>query len=161
MPEDFYPGSLKSGTTIGATSVIAEGVFFKGNLLGDKNLSVEGKIEGRIDLRSADVIVRETGIVKANIVADKVTIEGKVYGDVTGMQQVSVGKNGAVYGNITSPRVSLDEGCTFQGKIDMDPTALNAVVATLKAVEKVVAQEDQPEAPIETLAEALSKAANE
>jgi len=161
MPEDFYPGSLKSGTAIGATSVIAEGVFFKGNLLGDKNLAVEGKIEGRIDLRSADVIVREPGIVKANIVAETVTIEGKVYGDVTGMQQVTVSKTGAVYGNITSPRVSLEDGCTFKGNIDMDAKAMSAVMATLKAVERVVAEEDRPEAPIETLAEALSKAANE
>jgi len=161
MTDDFYPGSLKEAPAIGPASIIAEGMFFKGNLLGDKNLIVEGRIEGRIDLRSAEVTVRKSGIVKSNIVADVVIIDGKVYGDVTGMKQVIVGKNGAVTGNIASPRVTLEDGCTFKGTVDMDAKTMNTVLATLKAVEKVVAEEEQVEAANESLAESLYKAANE
>ncbi len=165
MSEEFYPGSLKSGTSIGATSVIAEGVYLKGNLIGDKNLMVAGSIEGRIDLRSGDVIVRESGTVKANIIADQITIYGTVYGNVTGLKQVSVSRTGKVHGDITSPQVSLEEGCTFKGAVDMEAKALNAVIATLKAVERAVAQESAPGDKLEdeeSIGEFLQKkAANE
>lgn len=162
MTDEFYPGSLKEAPSIGATSTIAEGMFFKGNLIGDKHLVVGGRIEGRIDISGADVTVREMGVVKSNIVADHVTIEGKVYGDVTGTQQVVVGEKGVVMGNITSPRVALADGCNFKGRIDMDAKTLNKVIATLKAVEKVVANEEgQQEAVNDAVTETMFKAANE
>lgn len=144
MSKDIDPGSLKEDTTLGATSSIAEGMFFKGNLIGDKNLSVEGRIEGRIDLRSADVIIRENGVVNANVVAEKVIIKGRVTGDVTAMKQVQLAEGAVVTGNITSPSVAIAEGANFKGAIDMDGKALSAVTATLKAVEKVVSEEDTP-----------------
>lgn len=163
MPDEIHPGSLKSGTVIGTTSVIAEGVFFKGNLLGDKNLVVEGKIEGRIDLRSAEVIVAESGVVKSNIVAEHVTVAGKVCGDVIGIQQVTIAKNGEVQGNITSPRVSLEDGCSFKGSIDMDAKSVSRVIDTLKAVEKVVAKDqgDQEASQDDVVGAVSAKAVND
>ena len=69
----------------------------------------------------SSVTVGKSGRVRANVYAKNVIIEGEIKGDVFGTDQVVVHPSGTVRGNITAPRVTLEDGAKLKGSIDMDP----------------------------------------
>ncbi len=101
--------------TIGATIVI------KGELSGDEDILVAGEFEGSIDLPNHALTVVRSGQVKADVRANTVEIQGEIQGDIDGIDKVQITKTGRMQGNITSPRVILDDGAIFKGRIDMEP----------------------------------------
>jgi cytoskeletal protein CcmA (bactofilin family) len=109
------PATARSGAMIGP------GIKIKGEISGDEDLFVQGRVEGTINLGSNEVIVGESGVVAADINARTVKIDGEVAGDVKGEENVVISRSGNVCGNIVAPRVTLEDGAIFRGSIDMDP----------------------------------------
>jgi cytoskeletal protein CcmA (bactofilin family) len=105
-------------TTIAA--VIGAKIRFIGELVGEEDLLIQGYVEGTIDLRGNSLTVGKHGVVKANVLAKNVTIEGKIEGDVFGEERISVKSSSQVRGNLVAERVTLEEGAKFKGSIDMD-----------------------------------------
>ena len=101
--------------------MIGPSITIKGEISGDEDLLVQGKVEGSINLKGNVLSVGESGQVQADIQAQVVKIEGKVTGDITGDEKVVISKSGNVRGNIVAPRVTLEDGANFKGSIDMDP----------------------------------------
>ena len=101
--------------------MIGPTIKIKGDISGDENLVIEGKVEGTVTLPGYDVAVGQSGEVSADIKANVVRIDGEVTGDISGVEKVVVSKNGRVKGNIVAPRVTLEDGAKFKGSIDMDP----------------------------------------
>lgn len=101
--------------------MIGPGIRIKGEISGDEDLFVQGKVEGTINLNNNEVIVGESGVVAADINARIVKIDGEVAGDVKGEENVVISRSGNVCGNIVAPRVTLEDGAIFRGSIDMDP----------------------------------------
>lgn len=102
-------------------AVIGETIRIQGDVSGDENLVINGKVDGTVVLESHDLTVGQSGLVTASVTASVVRIEGEVTGDITGAEKVVVTRTGKVKGNITAPRVSLEDGARFKGSIDMDP----------------------------------------
>ena len=98
---------------------IGKSIVVKGELSGNEDLRVEGRIEGKIDLNQNVLTVGESGKVKAQIVAKSVVVVGEVLGNVTAVEKVSIQEKGVVEGDISSPRVAIAEGAHFRGSIDM------------------------------------------
>lgn len=101
--------------------MIGSGIQVNGDITGDENLVIDGKLEGSLKLDSNEVHVGQTGIVKANVSARVVKIDGRLDGDIMGQEKVVISKSGNVRGNIKAPRVTLEDGAIFKGSIDMDP----------------------------------------
>ena len=102
--------------------MIGPTIRIKGEVSGEENLIIEGKIEGTVTLRGKDLTVGSSGSVKANVSANMVKIDGEVRGDITGEEKVIISNTGKVQGNIVAPRVTLEDGAKFKGSIDMDPS---------------------------------------
>jgi len=100
--------------TLGATIVI------KGELSGDEDLIVHGRIEGKILFAKHSVTVGTTGRVKADIKAKSIRVAGQVEGNLNGEEELVIHQSGRVQGNITAPRVTLESGSKFKGSIDME-----------------------------------------
>jgi len=100
------------------SSVLGPTLKFKGELTADEDLLIQGQIEGSINHTSKLTIGRE-GKLKANVKAEFINVEGQVNGDLAGSTSVVVKESANVTGNIYSPVVTLREGSTFNGKIDM------------------------------------------
>jgi cytoskeletal protein CcmA (bactofilin family) len=94
-----------------------------GELTGSEDLTIEGKLEGKIFLRDHNLTIGENGDIKADIQAKGVVVAGKLVGNITADDRVEVALGGAVKGNIKAPRVALAEGCQFRGSVDMDSGA--------------------------------------
>ena len=103
----------------GESATIGRSITIRGDVTGDEDLYIQGRIEGTVDLKQHNVTVGPEGRVKANIKARMVTIEGEVDGNVRGQEQVALRSASKVNGDIVAPRVVLEDGATFLGSIDM------------------------------------------
>ena len=101
--------------------MIGPSICIKGDLSGQEDLIIEGRVEGTIELRQHNVTVGKKGKVKADIYGKTITIEGEVQGNLYGEEQLVLRQTSTVRGNITAPRVSLEDGSNFKGSIDMSP----------------------------------------
>jgi cytoskeletal protein CcmA (bactofilin family) len=100
------------------TSVLGPSLKFKGDLVADEDLVVQGHIEGSI-LHSRAITIGQDGTMLGDIRARRVVVEGRVEGDLYALECVSVRSTADVVGSIYAPRVGVMEGAIFNGEIDM------------------------------------------
>jgi cytoskeletal protein CcmA (bactofilin family) len=98
---------------------IGKSVVIKGELSGSEDLTIEGHVEGRIDLKGNVLTIGPNGKIKAEVFAKAVVVLGEVTGNVTASEKVDIRDNGSVDGDIASPRVAIAEGAHFRGSVDM------------------------------------------
>lgn len=98
---------------------IGKSVVIKGELNGSEDLTIEGQVEGTIQLRDHVLTIGPNGKIKAQIFAKTVIILGHVTGNVSASEKVDIRDNGSVDGDIISPRVAIAEGAHFRGSVDM------------------------------------------
>ena len=102
------------------TATIGPSICIRGDLTGDEDLIVQGRVEGTVTLTKNLVTIGKDGRINATVNARVIHVEGQVEGDLNGEEQVILQRSGTVQGNITAPRVTLEDGCKFKGSIDMD-----------------------------------------
>jgi cytoskeletal protein CcmA (bactofilin family) len=102
-----------------STVNIGKSVVIKGELNGSEDLTIEGQVEGKIELRQNVLTIGPNGKIKAQLFAKAVIILGEVTGNVTATEKVDIRDNGSVDGDIAAPRVAIAEGAHFRGSIDM------------------------------------------
>jgi len=98
---------------------IGKSVVIKGELNGSEDLTIEGHVEGTIQLKEHVLTIGPNGRIKAQVFAKSVIILGEVTGNVTASEKVDLRDNGSVDGDIAAPRVAIAEGAHFRGSIDM------------------------------------------
>ena len=98
---------------------IGKSVVIKGELTGSEDLTIEGHVEGKIELRQNVLTIGPNGKIKAQVFAKSVIILGEVTGNVTASEKVDLRDNGSVDADIAAPRVAIAEGAHFRGSIDM------------------------------------------
>jgi cytoskeletal protein CcmA (bactofilin family) len=102
---------------------IGKSVVIKGELNGSEDLTIEGHVEGTIQLRDHVLTIGPNGRIKAQVFAKSVIVLGEVTGNVTASDKVDIRDNGSVDGDIVSPRVAIAEGAHFRGSVDMQRKA--------------------------------------
>lgn len=101
-------------------SFLSPSISIKGDITGNEDLVVDGEVEGTINLPENEVLVGPKGRAKANVTAMKVSVEGRVNGDIHGTDRVVVKQSGRIEGDVKAPRVILEDGCQFNGSIQMN-----------------------------------------
>ncbi|MEL7450048.1 MAG: polymer-forming cytoskeletal protein, partial [Pseudomonadota bacterium] len=96
----------------------------------EEDLRIEGDVNGTVQLRNNTLTIGQEGKIRANVYAKSVTVDGLMEGDLFGSERVSIRGNAQVRGNITAPRVSLEDGARFKGSIEMDPQAVEAALGS-------------------------------
>ena len=112
---------------------IGKSVVIKGELSGSEDLTIEGHVEGKIELRENVLTIGPNGKIKAEVFAKAVIVLGEVTGNVTASEKVDIRDNGSVDGDIASPRVAIAEGAHFRGSVDMQRTAAKPAVPGAKS----------------------------
>jgi cytoskeletal protein CcmA (bactofilin family) len=108
------PVDRRDAATVGASIAIV------GDITGDEDLTILGRIEGKVDLPQHVVTVGQTGRVKADIHARVVSVAGEVRGNLVAGEQILIRKTATMLGNLTAPRVGLEDGCSFRGSVEME-----------------------------------------
>ena len=102
---------------------IGKSVVIKGELNGSEDLTIEGNVEGKIELKDHVLTIGSNGKIRAAVFAKSVIVLGEVVGNVSATEKVDIRDNGSVDGDIISPRVAIAEGAHFRGSVDMKRSA--------------------------------------
>ena len=98
---------------------IGKSVIIKGELSGSEDLTIEGQVEGKIELKQNILTIGPNGKIKAQVFAKAIVVQGEVHGDITASERVDIRDNGSVDGDVSAPRVAIADGAHFRGSIDM------------------------------------------
>ncbi|MHC5024966.1 MAG: bactofilin family protein [Planctomycetota bacterium] len=103
----------------GKPATIGQSVQINGELTGQEDLIIDGKIQGKISVKGHNLTIGSNGRIDAEVHAKSVIINGHVAGNITADDRVEISPTGSVQGDIAAPRVALADGSSFKGSIDM------------------------------------------
>jgi cytoskeletal protein CcmA (bactofilin family) len=112
-------GGLDKAPSDRSMALIGRSVVIKGELDGSEDLTIEGHVEGKIELRDHTLTVGTNGRIKAQVFAKAVVVLGELVGNINASEKVDIRDAGSVDGDIVAPRVAIAEGAHFRGSIDM------------------------------------------
>lgn len=98
---------------------IGKSIVIKGELSGGEDLTIEGKVDGSIELRDHVLTIGPNGRIKAQVAAKSIVVQGHVTGNLTATEKVDIKENGSVEGDIVAPRIAIADGSHFRGSVDM------------------------------------------
>ena len=108
-----------SAPLTGELAQIGKSVVIKGELSGSEDLYVDGHVEGSISLKTNSLTVGPNGQVKASVECKGVVVQGKLEGNVLASDRVDLRKSAIVTGDISTQRISIEDGAYLRGKIDI------------------------------------------
>ena len=117
-------------TASGTPATIGPTIVIRGDVTGSEDILIQGQVDGSVTLAQHAVGVGTEGHVNAKITGRVITIEGKVEGDLTALEQIVLRGSAHVQGNLTAPRVVIEDGTTFVGLVDMSARDADADAET-------------------------------
>ena len=121
------PSASRLGSSTSRSSArLGASIQIKGQVTGDEDLQIDGKVDGPISLRGHELTVGTTAQLNSEIHAGEVVVAGKVLGNVHARGRVDIKKDGSVTGDISTARISIEDGAHFKGRIEIDPTKSQA-----------------------------------
>ena len=113
----------RGGARLGAS------IQIKGEVTGTEDLRIDGIVEGPIRLKGHELTVGSNAQLSSEIHAGNVIAYGKIQGNVNARGRVDIKKDGSITGDISSARISIEDGAYFKGRIEIDPTKVNQPAA--------------------------------
>jgi cytoskeletal protein CcmA (bactofilin family) len=121
-PPASNPNAVTPVRTVSAPveqATIGRSLVIKGELSGAEALYIDGRIEGKISLPDNRVTIGRNGSVTANIIAREVVVMGKVSGNIECSDRVDIRSEGAVTGDVSTVRISVEDGAVLKGGIEV------------------------------------------
>jgi len=101
-------------------------VSIKGELKASEDVTVDGQVEGRIDLPEHTLTIGPNATVVADINAKVVVVFGSVVGTVIARERADIRKTASVDGALTCGRLSVQEGATINGTVETQKRTASA-----------------------------------
>jgi len=101
---------------------VGKSVVFTGHLVSSEDMTIDGRVEGTIDLRNHSLTIGPDADIHADIIAKVVTVLGGVTGSITASTKVDIRETGSVDGDITCPTLALAEGAVLRGRVNTETT---------------------------------------
>ena len=98
---------------------VGKSIRFKGEITGGEDLSVDGEVEGTIELPENSLTVGPNGNVRAHVKARSITVQGRLEGNVQASERIEIRKTGSLEGDLVTPRIVIEDGAQFRGSIDI------------------------------------------
>ena len=112
-------GSGSSGSSKDST-IISKSILIKGEIAGEEDLTIQGRVEGTMTLKNNHVTVGESGHLTGDLHGKLISVDGEVEGNLIAEEKIQLLPSAVVEGDMRAPVISLQEGAKFKGRIDMD-----------------------------------------
>jgi cytoskeletal protein CcmA (bactofilin family) len=96
---------------------IGRALRVEGRVVSEENLTIDGQIEGTIEVGSHNLTIGPGATVKADLTAGTISVSGRVVGNITATERVDLHPTAAVDGDIATPRLVMADGATVKGKV--------------------------------------------
>src|SRR5277367_6735091 len=116
--DSSYPAS-NSGS---GTARLGSTLHVKGEITGNEDLLIDGSVEGLVQLEDRKLTVGASAKVTADVIAREVVVYGNVKGNLRARDRIEIKKDGSVVGDLTTARISIEDGAYFKGSIEIDKT---------------------------------------
>ena len=146
-PPGVTPNARPSGPAARDLACLESTLIIKGQIQGDEDLQIDGKVEGPISLQGHRLTVGRTARLNSEVTAREVVIYGKASGNLRARDRVEIKKDGEVTGDITTSRISIEDGAYFKGRIEIERAKPQAYVEPPQA-EAPKAEPVQANAPV-------------
>jgi cytoskeletal protein CcmA (bactofilin family) len=103
----------------GGTAIIGKSVVLKGQIYGREDVTIDGEVEGTVELQEHRLTVGPNGKVVATIKAREIVVLGTVHGDIETREKIEIRKDAKVVGDIRTARIVIEDGAYFKGSIDI------------------------------------------
>ena len=138
QPERRHQGGIEMAN-------IGKSISIKGDVVGDEDTILEGRVEGRVSLRNFHLTIGPNGDIQGEVSAKQVTVVGKIAGNVIASERIEVRETGRIQGDLIAPRLTVAEGAVIYGAITMkEANALEKLRPAEKKIEPIAA----PVAPL-------------
>ena len=107
-------------------ATIGQSVIIKGELSAREDLTIEGQVDGKIELNDHVLTIGPNGRIEADVLAKVVSVMGTVHGNIRATETINIRETATVDGALVAPRVGITEGASFRGQIDMQPSQAQA-----------------------------------
>src|SRR5271170_5842317 len=114
--DSSYPASS------GGTARLGASLHVKGEITGNEDLAIDGSVEGLVQLEDRKLTIGATAKVTADVIAREVVVYGNVKGNLRARDRIEIKKDGSVVGDLTTARISIEDGAYFKGSIEIDKT---------------------------------------
>jgi cytoskeletal protein CcmA (bactofilin family) len=96
---------------------IGKSIAIKGDVSGSGDVCLDGELEGSVELLNGSLTVGPDGRIRANVQARSIVIQGRVDGNLYGLERVDLTKSAVLVGDICTPRVAIEEGASLKGSV--------------------------------------------
>lgn len=123
--EGNNPMSTDAMRPMGATADralarLGASLHLKGEITGNEDLSIDGTVEGLVQLDDRKLTVGATAKVTADLIAREIVVYGSVKGNLRAKDRIEIKKDGSVVGDLTTARIMIEDGAYFKGAIEID-----------------------------------------
>jgi cytoskeletal protein CcmA (bactofilin family) len=118
----------------GGSAVLGKSVIVKGQIFSREDLTIDGEVEGTVELQEHRLTVGPNGKVTATIKAREICVIGTVNGNVEASDKIDIRKDAKLLGDIRTARIVIEDGAYFKGNIDIIRTPAAAPAAKPQAV---------------------------
>lgn len=101
------------------SAVIGKSVMIKGQIVSREDLTIDGEVEGTVELQEHRLTVGPNGKVRADIKAREIVVLGNVYGNVEVTDKIEIRKEAKLVGDIKTARIVIEDGAYFKGSTDI------------------------------------------
>ena len=115
-------GNVATGNATTGNATIGKSIQIEGTLTGNENLTIDGKVHGRIKLNGHSLTIGPNGKIEAGLRAKMIVVRGEVKGNIAADDKIQITASGSVEGDLRAPRIALDDGAQFAGSVDMGET---------------------------------------
>lgn len=120
-PATPAPAARTGTVALSQAAMIGPSLKIKGEVIGSEALQIDGKVEGPISLVGHELTVGPNAQLNSEIEAGAVTVYGRIVGNVQAQSRVDIKRDGSVIGDISTARISIEDGAHFKGRIEIDP----------------------------------------
>src|SRR5689334_2387287 len=103
----------------GGVAILGKSVILKGQIYGREDVTIDGEVEGTVELQEHRLTVGPNGKVIATIKAREIVVLGTVQGNIETRERIDIRKDAKVVGDIRTARIVIEDGAYFKGSIDI------------------------------------------
>jgi cytoskeletal protein CcmA (bactofilin family) len=114
---EHAPGHLPAAVERRVIAWVGKSVVFTGHLASSEDMTVDGRIEGTVEVLQHSLTIGPDADIRANITALNGVVLGKVSGSITATGKVDIRESGSVDGDISAPRLIVADGAVLHARV--------------------------------------------
>jgi cytoskeletal protein CcmA (bactofilin family) len=143
------------------SAVLGKSVIVKGQIFSREDLTIDGEVEGTVELQEHRLTIGPNGKVRASVKARELVVLGTIHGDVETTDKIDIRKDAKLVGDIKTARIVIEDGAYFKGNIDIVKAEAARPVAAPQPKPQAVASAPSSLAPAASSSPAVAASAGD